>query len=194
MIAATLGLALALPGAATAQAAKIYTATDHDTFWFMSKRFNVPLQELMDANPKIDPLNIYAGLKIVIPDTNAASAKSAPERAVTVNGKSFRYARVLDATATAYSASAGEKWGAVDYFGNPLKLGTVAVDPKVIPFGTKLYITGYSFKGLPQGGMLATASDTGGAIKGNRIDIFIPGSRDYVRSFGIQDVKIYVLE
>ena len=42
--------------------------------------------------------------------------------------------------------------------------------------------------------MIATASDTGGAIKGNRIDIFIPGSRDFVRKFGIQNVQVYVLE
>lgn len=193
-----MGLTLALQGAA-AHAAALYTATDDDTFWLMSKRFNVPLKQLMDANPNIDPLNIYAGLKIVIPGktaTAAAASAASANKVLTADGRTLEYKRVINGTATAYSASASEngKWGAVDYFGNPLKLGTVAVDPKMIPLGTKLYITGYSFDGLPKGGMIATATDIGGAIKGNRIDIFIPGSRSYVWSFGIQNVKIYVLK
>ena len=104
--------------------------------------------------------------------------------------------KTIEAVATAYSASAEENgpWGAVDYFGNPLKQGTIAVDPSVIPLGSTVYITGYKFDGLPPGGMIAKATDIGGAIKGNRIDIFIPASREKTRQFGIQKVKIYVLK
>lgn len=98
-------------------------------------------------------------------------------------------------TATGYSSSPLENggYGAVDYFGKPLQLGTVAVDPNVIPLGTKLYIEGYDHNGLPAGGMLAVASDMGSAIKGNKMDIFIPGARDNALKFGIQQVKVYKL-
>lgn len=97
--------------------------------------------------------------------------------------------------ATAYSGSQNENggYGAVDYFGNPLQVGTVAVDPNVIPLGSTLYIEGYNFDGLPVGGMFAKATDIGGAINGRHIDIFIPGSRDQVQQFGIQQVKVMTL-
>ncbi|WP_027092371.1 3D domain-containing protein [Cohnella thermotolerans] len=212
-IALALGGALALP-AMSAFAATSYTATDNDTFWSLSKKFGVPLKQLMQANPKIDPLNIYQGLKLTIPAKAAAKAKSSAQAStassaaklqakavtaksvMTADGLALSYSKVVDMKATAYSSSAEENgpWGAVDYFGNPLKLGTIAVDPDVIPLGTKVYITGYSFDGLPEGGMIATATDAGSAIQGHRIDIFVPGSRDKVAKFGFQQVKLYVLK
>ena len=112
------------------------------------------------------------------------------------NGKTYHYNKQLSMKATAYTAAASEngKWGAVDYFGNKLKVGTVAVDPNVIPLGTKLYITGYNYSGLPKGGMLAVASDMGGAIKGNRIDVFVPDSSSEAQAFGFQQLKVYIIE
>jgi 3D (Asp-Asp-Asp) domain-containing protein len=198
-----LGAALALP-ALTAHAGTAYTAKDSDTFWKLSNQLNIPLQQIMAANPDIDPLNIYEGLKLVIPSSAskapsvlAADEPAKPAQAITtIAGQSLAYSKVLNIKATAYSASAEEngKWGPVDYFGNPLKLGTIAVDPTIIPFGTKVYITGYDFSGLPTGGLVATATDKGGAINGNRIDIFVPGSRDFVSDFGYQNVKVYILK
>jgi len=205
-----LGSALLLPGISTmtAHAATPYTAKEGDTFWLLSRQFGIPLQTLMDANAKIDPLNIYAGLKLSIPEAEAAAARTtaavaaapaAKEQAApsitTLAGETLTYSKMLNVTASAYSDAPEENgWGAVDYFGNPLKLGTIAVDPKVIPFGTSVYITGYDFSGLPQGGMIAKATDSGSAIKGNRIDIFVPGTRQFVNKFGLQDVKVYVLK
>ena len=106
-----------------------------------------------------------------------------------------KFAKIIEAKATAYTAAASENggWAGKDYFGNPLKLGTIAVDPKMIPLGSKVYIEGYSHKGLPEGGMYAVASDIGGSIKGNRVDIFVPQSQSEARRFGVQQVKIYVL-
>ncbi|MEW9700564.1 stalk domain-containing protein [Paenibacillus sp. SI8] len=97
--------------------------------------------------------------------------------------------------ATAYSADSSENggYGATDFMGNSLMLGTVAVDPSVIPLGSKLYIEGYDFNGLPAGGMYAYATDTGGSIKGNRLDIYIPGSKQSLKTFGIQTIKVYRL-
>lgn len=200
-----LGATLLLP-ALSANAAAPYTAKDSDTFWKLSKQLNIPLQQLINANPKVNPLNIYAGLKLVIPSKSSTLSKvvkktmeepAKPAQSVTtVSGQSLSFSKVMDIKATAYSDSAEEngKWGPVDYFGNPLKLGTIAVDPTVIPFGTKVYITGYDFAGLPSGGLVATATDKGGAIKGNRIDIFVPGTRDFVMGFGNQSVKVYILK
>jgi 3D (Asp-Asp-Asp) domain-containing protein len=202
-----LGVAIMVP-ALTAHAATSYSAKDTDTFWKLSKQFGVPVQHLMNANPNVNPLNIYAGLKLAVPNTTAKKsvesaqilATAAPavtvQSVTTASGQSLSFSKVINIKATAYSDSVEEngKWGAVDYFGNPLKLGTIAVDPKVIPFGTKVYITGYDFKGLPTGGLVATATDKGGAIKGNRIDIFVPGTRAFVSEFGNQNVKVYVLK
>lgn len=59
--------------------------------------------------------------------------------------------------------------------------GVVAVDPKVIPLHSKLYITGYGY---------AVAGDTGGAIKGKKIDL---GFEQVDRSWGVRDVEVYLL-
>jgi len=210
------GLKLVIPDGKDAGAI-IHTAGDGDTFWKLSKRYGVPLDKLMAANPNVDPLNIYRGLKLVIPDAGAvgaaktavassgATAKSASSGSTGSTAAAFAagqagevpktYKAALVVTATAYTAAAEENgpWGAVDYFGNPLSLGTVAVDPDVIPLGSKLYITGYGYNGLPRGGMYAIASDTGGAIKGKRIDIFVPDSREKTLTFGKQQVTVYIL-
>jgi 3D (Asp-Asp-Asp) domain-containing protein len=211
MAGAVIGLSLMLAFGTAAEAATTHTATNNDTFWKLSQQYKVPLDKLMAANPTIDPLNIYKGLKLSIPDTGSNSAATVTAKAATaakpvaakaantvtaLNGKQYEFSKTLLVKATAYTAAAEEngKWGAVDYFGNKLQVGTVAVDPAMIPLGTKLYIEGYDYNGLPQGGMVATATDIGGSIKGNRIDIFVPDSRAQAMKFGIQNVKVYVLE
>lgn len=96
--------------------------------------------------------------------------------------------------ATSYDASAASNgpWGAVNYFGQPLQFGDVAVDPSVIPLGSKLFISGYSDSALPSGGFYATANDEGGAIVGNRIDIFLP-TASQADQFGMENVKVQVI-
>ncbi|KEQ23872.1 stalk domain-containing protein [Paenibacillus tyrfis] len=105
------------------------------------------------------------------------------------------YSKMIEVKATAYTASPGENggYGGVDYMGNSLSLGTIAVDPSVIPLGSKVLIKGYSYMGLPANGLYATATDIGGAIKGNRIDIFLPENRAQAKLFGMQNVQVYVL-
>lgn len=202
--AALLGLAL-FATAAPAFAATRYTATDSDTFWLLSRKFSVPLDKLMAANPDVDPGNIYEGLTLTIPAGGGTPSKQSGSvkvssvgggKVVAANGVSYQVAKSFQVKATAYTSAPEEngKWGPVDYFGNPLKVGTVAVDPDVIPLGTRLYITGYDFSGLPSGGMIATATDTGGAIKGKRLDIFVPVGRAEASKFGFQYVTVQVLK
>jgi len=181
----------------------LYTVQNGETFWTIANKLGISLASLTAANPGIDPYNLYAGLKLRLPAgqaSGAVSVKSASYSAAntvkTASGQILPYRKTFNAVATAYSAAPEEngKWGAVDYLGNPLRLGTIAVDPSVIPMGSRVYITGYQDPSLPPGGMIAYANDQGGAIKGNRIDIFIPGSAEKAGNFGIQNVKIYILD
>ena len=66
--------------------------------------------------------------------------------------------------------------------GRYTKHGIVAVDPRVIPLGSRLYVPGYGW---------AIAADTGGAIIGNKIDLWMPTSGDCYR-WGVRRVKIKV--
>ncbi len=103
--------------------------------------------------------------------------------------------RVVHVVATAYGATfaANYPYGPVDAYGKPLQPGVVAVDPRVIPMRSTLYVTGYHDQALPSGGFVGRALDTGGAIQGNRIDIFISQGRAAVSHFGIEPVTVYVL-
>ena len=103
---------------------------------------------------------------------------------VAPNGKNAK--RVIVMQATAYDPTAGSKTA----MGTRARVGAVAVDPKVIPLGSKLYIE--SMDGFPTYGY-ATAEDTGGAIKGNRIDLFYNSNAEANR-FGRRNVKVYVLD
>jgi 3D (Asp-Asp-Asp) domain-containing protein len=188
--------------AAPAQAAVAtdgtYVTKEGDTFWKVSRKLHIPLQDLLDANPDISPYNVYAGLTFKLPKTRVLAASVSPKQGpavTTASGKQLAYSKELTAVASAYTDSPAENGGyaGIDYFGNPLKFGTIAVDPNVIPLGSKVYVTGYSFAGMPTG-FVATASDIGGAIKGNRIDIFLPGSMGNAEDFGLQKVKLYVLK
>ncbi|KOR88975.1 3D domain-containing protein [Paenibacillus solani] len=212
--AVALGLTFA-GGGMTAHASSLHTAKNGDTFYRLSKQYGVNLDKLMKANPSIKATNIYPGLKITIPGLVSinSTASAAPitsgttaftpslnvipqNKVVEAWGKTFNYSKTVSVKATAYSSAASEngKWGAVDYLGNSLELGTIAVDPKVIPLGTKVLVTGHEHRGLPKKAFVAEARDIGSAIKGNRIDIYIPGSQASVKQFGIQDIKLYIID
>ena len=104
------------------------------------------------------------------------------------------YSKVLSFSATAYDASScGKKPGQRGYgitaTGAVAQKGVVAVDPSVIPLGTKLYIE--SADGRYVYGY-AVAADKGSAIKGNRIDLWFNTNSEAI-SFGRRPVKVYVL-
>ncbi|HVR46849.1 MAG TPA: 3D domain-containing protein [Candidatus Binatia bacterium] len=85
--------------------------------------------------------------------------------------------------ATAYTASCGGCDG-MTAIGRRAGHGIVAVDPRIIPLGTRLYIPGYG---------PAIAGDTGGAIVGHRIDLGFDSMRDAML-FGRRDIKVYRLK
>ena len=61
---------------------------------------------------------------------------------------------------------------------------SIAVDPRVIPLGSKLYVPGYGY---------GIAEDTGGAIKGNRVDLFFTSETE-CENWGIKPVDVYILK
>jgi 3D (Asp-Asp-Asp) domain-containing protein len=89
----------------------------------------------------------------------------------------------LEMVATAYTAECA---GCTGYTATGYRAGhgIVAVDPRVIPLGTRLYIPGYGF---------AIAGDTGGAILGDRIDLGFDSLADAMQ-FGRRTVKVYTLK
>jgi 3D (Asp-Asp-Asp) domain-containing protein len=196
----SLAIGLTVAGLATPALAATYQIQPDDTFWKISKEKHIPLEAIEAANPNAIAENLQFGQIIQLPNAvskpSIASASTNAQTVTAPSGEALPYKQVISAKATAYTASASENgpWGAVDYLGNPLKMGTIAVDPKVIPLGSTVYITGYDCNGLPEGGMIAKATDVGGAIKGNRVDIFLPNSVEKANSFGRQDVKMFVLD
>lgn len=105
----------------------------------------------------------------------------------TVNG--HRYKKKYTMTATAYTDDPSENAGyTVSAMGNTLRYGIVAVDPNIIPLGSTVYVT------APDGSWVygvASAEDTGGAIRGNRIDLCYPSGAE---GFGRRSCVVYVLE
>ncbi|TCN24937.1 LysM peptidoglycan-binding and 3D domain-containing protein [Mesobacillus foraminis] len=93
----------------------------------------------------------------------------------------------ITVSATAYTADckgcSGTTATGVDLKANPNQK-VIAVDPSVIPLGTKVHVQGYGY---------ATASDTGGAIKGNKIDVFIPNQSDAIE-WGRKQVKVTIID
>ncbi|HLO98920.1 MAG TPA: 3D domain-containing protein [Fimbriimonas sp.] len=97
----------------------------------------------------------------------------------------FKKVRTMTMNATAYEpgpASNG-KWAGTTALGIPPRYGIVAVDPRVIKLGSLLYVEGYG---------MAYAADTGGAIKGNRIDLCF-ATHAQVYAFGRKKVTVHIL-
>jgi 3D (Asp-Asp-Asp) domain-containing protein len=102
-------------------------------------------------------------------------------------GGYFSGGKVISMIATGYTGSAAENGGnSSGRSATGLKIGhgVVAVDPNFIPLGTRLYIEGYGY---------AVAADTGGAIKGNRIDLGHDTHRE-ANQVGRRSVKVHILD
>lgn len=112
------------------------------------------------------------------PTPPPAPAPSAPAAASS--------SKQITVKATAYTAScdgcSGVTATGINIKENPNEK-VIAVDPSVIPLGSKVYVEGVGE---------ATAADTGGAIKGNRIDVFIP-SEQAAMNFGVKQLKVTIL-
>ena len=191
----------------------VYKVQSGDALWYLAHQYQTTISSIKALNGLKSDV-IYPGMKLLIArgsklikgqsqhlvfaaantstsTGNQNTAKATSSAAVSTQPSST----VISAVATAYDSSVASNgpYGAVDYFGDPLKFGDIAVDPSVIPLGSKVFISGYSDSALPKGGFYATAVDTGGAIKGDRIDIYLPSTSAAI-DFGIEHVKVTVFK
>jgi 3D (Asp-Asp-Asp) domain-containing protein len=131
---------------------------------------------------------VLASAVLARPTPAVVAVGTAPDLVGPIGGTYYHYSRVLDMIATAYDAtwaSNGPWTGQRSALGLPLHYGVVAVDPRVIPLGSRLYVEQYG---------LAVAADTGSAIVGNRIDLFFWTDPAQTAAFGIRHLKVYVLD
>lgn len=128
--------------------------------------------------------------KIIKKPVNGIIEEGVKTTLVTSRG-SLNFTRALTMSSTAYDVSF-ESCGkypdhpqyGITYSGLRVRPGIVAVDPRVIPLGTWLYVEGYGE---------ALAADVGGAIKGNKIDLYYE-SETVVNRYGRKTIKVYVLD
>lgn len=121
--------------------------------------------------------------KQVITNMTPTIIKEGTREVTTSSNVAGRASRAIVMEASAYLASDGDGYG-ITATGIPAVRGVVAVDPDVIPLGTRLFIPGYGE---------AVAADTGGAIIGNKIDL-VMDSYGEAMDFGRRDVTVYVLD
>jgi N-acetylmuramoyl-L-alanine amidase len=122
---------------------------------------------------------IQKGKEVMVPEqTETTEAKVKGEDNVV---------KEIEVKATAYTAYCDGCIGitktGVDLRANPDEK-VIAVDPAVIPLGSKVYVEGFGYM---------SAEDTGSAIKGNRIDIFIP-SREEALEYGVKNITVQIIE
>ena len=99
------------------------------------------------------------------------------------DGTEYNYSYYIDVTATAYTHT-----GNRTYTGKVAEVGIIAVDPRNIALGSKVYVIGnYGDYGL------CRAEDIGGGIKGKRIDVFLDSEEECV-TFGRRKMRAYVME
>lgn len=165
-----------------------------DTLFNIAHTNNVTIEELKEWNNLSSDL-IFAGELLAI---KASAAKPKPKPTVNkvkkpatttkeVSAATNGTGKTLSMRATAYTAycegCSGITANGTDIRSNP-NLKVIAVDPRVIPLGTKVWVEGYGE---------AIAADTGGAIKGNKIDVFIP-SEGQARKWGVKQVTVKILK
>lgn len=113
----------------------------------------------------------------------AVGTKPTGAQAINVNISSGREIYV---SSTAYTAScngcSGVTATGLNLKNNP-NAKVIAVDPSIIPLGSKVYVEGYGY---------AVAADKGGAIKGHKIDVFFSSTSDAYR-WGVKKVKVRIL-
>jgi uncharacterized protein YabE (DUF348 family)/3D (Asp-Asp-Asp) domain-containing protein len=143
------------------------------------KVVNVPTKKVIAVGTKVITASVSRGSTSSKGTTSTASASNSSTAAPS-GGKEFYV------SATAYTAHCNGCSGitatGINLRSNP-GLKVIAVDPSVIPLGSKVWVEGYGY---------AVAGDTGGAIKGMKIDLFMP-STDQAFGYGRKQVRVKVL-
>lgn len=167
----------------TSAASDTYTVKSGDTLYKISKMHKVSVSNLKTWNKlKSNSIHPKQKLKVKATAVKAATKTKTPSRANASN-----IVNEFMVSASAYTASCKGCSG-ITRTGLNLKknpgLKVIAVDPRVIKLGTKVYVEGYGY---------AVAGDIGSAIKGKKIDVFIPTKSAALR-WGRKNVKIKIFK
>ncbi|MFG6114945.1 LysM peptidoglycan-binding domain-containing protein [Halobacillus sp. MO56] len=168
--------------------ADYYTVKSGDTLWGISQDHGVSVNELKEWN-QISTNLIYPGdqlsLKGAVEQTSNTETKETTTE--TEQASNSVEGQTINVSATAYTANctgcSGVTATGIDLNANPDKK-VIAVDPDVIPLGSEVYVEGYG---------RAVAGDIGGAIQGNKIDVFIPNRSDAL-AWGVKNVEVTILD
>lgn len=176
----TLAIALLVSGANESFASSpTYTVKKGDNLYRISLAHNTTIANIKSWN-NLSSNIIHPNQRLKVSATSQAS--TTPSRTA-----SNKVTKEFIATATAYTANCNGCSG-ITKTGINLKknahLKVIAVDPNVIPLGTKVHVEGYGY---------AVAGDIGSAIKGNKIDVFIP-TKNEAYKWGRKQVKVQVLQ
>ncbi|WP_201716449.1 G5 and 3D domain-containing protein [Rossellomorea arthrocnemi] len=124
---------------------------------------------------------VNVGTKVLVAQVSRGRSSSSSQASASPSGGHEFYV-----SSTAYTAScngcSGHTATGINLKSNP-HVKVIAVDPSVIPLGSKVYVEGYGY---------AVAADTGGAIKGNKIDVFFSSKSDAYR-WGRKTIKVKIL-
>lgn len=116
------------------------------------------------------------GQRVVKSPTNQVVSRGT-QTSISRGGNTIQFKRAYVMRATAYCIPGG-----TTATGAAVRTGIIAVDPRVIPLGKNVYVEGYG---------VARALDTGGSIRGNRIDLYM-NSQQEALSWGVRNVLVYV--
>ncbi len=158
--------------------ANLYTGTEKVLTSGVEGKATITTKIVIENGKEVDRTKERA---VVSEPVNQVVVYGTQQRPVVVasrGGENLTGTRVMMMAASAYSMP-----GSRTATGSVAGRGTIAVDPRVIPLGTKLYIEGYGY---------GVASDVGGAIVGNRIDIHFD-TREQALQFGVRSVKVHIL-
>lgn len=122
--------------------------------------------------------------KVVAEPVNKVVAQGTRKTFASREGQLLNYKSVIYCESTAYSGGGVTATGTVPVR-DPNGISTIAVDPRVIPLGSLVYVEGYG---------RAVAADTGGAIKGNIIDVYVNSEAEAYNNWGRKyNVPVYIL-
>lgn len=107
----------------------------------------------------------------------------------TPEGQVLHYSQAAQLQATAYTHT-DRGCDHITATGTLVQPGTVAVDPEVIPYGTRMFIMSTDGKYIYG---ISTAEDCGGGIRGERVDLYFPNTKECIQ-FGRRDCIVYFLE
>jgi len=139
----------------------------------------------------IEDQQVQSSLELKSPKTEVIlqNSKPIPKKKVMIQNSAPVEGKVLESPKMNIRVTLNVDSTAYTFTGNKTATGVqpsqgmIAVDPKVIPLGSRVYVEGYGY---------AIAADTGGAIRGNRIDVFFPTLRQCI-NWGRKSIHIYII-